>query len=391
MDRIFHHENSGASREITTDYFDDIYDTTPTTATRPHTSNADITALPLLSEPAFNTTTTAIVNDPYGIYNGSPRLNAAHSFEEDGSCDEVTITDLLPASLLFAMDESVQSNIDPNGTRNVANMTEHYNLVAQQIFDDNRVNQTLALVPNMGIATTENHETEDRRSRRDANYHGSRNRWRARDRATSRRSNTARFITNMPPDVRFDEIFDAIPMVGQVNFVTVMLPRLDHRRGLMRPKSAATLAFFTAEAARSFDNHVGLHGFTVRGQDTLVRIDENGSAPLPEDLGTRVLVMEGAANFAHPIFIQQYMRLSYIYYDVDREIRTPLEDGRVRLELRLAAWRRQAQSIYKVILAELSDVLDIRYGPDPCSPSDTAADDMPSGDGGHTHGSTSPD
>ncbi|KAI1858929.1 uncharacterized protein JN550_012287 [Neoarthrinium moseri] len=230
------------------------------------------------------------------------------------------------------------------------------------IHEDCDIKEVIEFIRTMVICERqEDRDLVERRALRDSAYQGAHTARREAARHIEPSKNCAVFITNLAPDVQPWEIFDQLKNLDKVNFLSIMRPKKD------RPNSAASVGFFTPEAARVMLWRTKQSSLMIRGQEALVRVDENCCPPREGLLGhTRVLIVEGKSCWACESALAHYLRLSGMYWQTDRCITTVLEDGSHRLEWRFCAYRHQAEKAYNIIKNELSDLVTVTFGRDPC-------------------------
>ncbi|KAI0014345.1 hypothetical protein F4779DRAFT_612638 [Xylariaceae sp. FL0662B] len=204
-----------------------------------------------------------------------------------------------------------------------------------------------------------------RQARRDANYEGRKTGRRAQMRQIPDEENTALWITNLPPDCTVQDILAQIRGIGKVFALHINRPVLNRIPSQSHRNSAASLAFFSPEAAQKMLQKQKAEPLHVGGLKTLVVYNENKVEPCFDYDCSRVLVMEGDPLIVNPGFLTKFLRERGIHWDTDVAYFFEKRNENW-IEWHFGSYRGQARQAFKEIKKEFGDRVDITYGRDPC-------------------------
>ncbi|KAI0852334.1 hypothetical protein F5Y00DRAFT_258741 [Daldinia vernicosa] len=175
------------------------------------------------------------------------------------------------------------------------------------------------------------------------------------------------WITGLPPKCTISDVLGAIRGIGRVYSLHINPPVHNEKTGKLFPTSAASLTFFTANASNRFLLLQSQHPFSVKGWRTKVGRHRIRAKPFLIYHLSRVLVIKGSPKIVTPenltrIFIERWG----VRFDTDFIDYRPGEQSS-EIIWGFGSFRGQAHSVYINITDQLSGVVTVSYGQDPCA------------------------
>ncbi|RYP88846.1 hypothetical protein DL769_000212 [Monosporascus sp. CRB-8-3] len=229
-------------------------------------------------------------------------------------------------------------------------------------------NTTVAASPQGDIASPTLLWNENREIQRAINYGGKRTvaqqfkMWDLPD-----RMNTALWITGLPSDCTHQDVLAQLRHIGKVYSLHINKPieGPDPTKPL-KPNCAASLAFFTAEAAQIFLQRCKLAPFRVKGRRAFVRPNQNKVAPYYDYAVSRVLIIQGLREYVTVEWLSWYLTdVINMFWDTDRTFLQEI-GAENRLEWHFGSWKSQAEAAHRAIYDKLGEWMTVWYGRDPC-------------------------
>ncbi|RYP63400.1 hypothetical protein DL771_009298 [Monosporascus sp. 5C6A] len=229
-------------------------------------------------------------------------------------------------------------------------------------------NTTVAASPQGDIASSTLPWNENREIQRAVNYGGNRTvaqqfkMWDLPD-----HMNTAVWITGLPSDCTHQDVLAQLRGIGKVYSLHINKPidGPDPTRPL-KPNCAASLAFFTSEAAQTFLQRCRLTPFRVKGRRAFVRPNLNKVPPYYDYGVSRVLIIQGLREYVTVEWLNWYLReVVEMFWDTDRTFLQEI-GAENRLEWRFGSWKSQAEAAHRAIYNKLGEWMTVSYGRDPC-------------------------
>ncbi|RYO76175.1 hypothetical protein DL766_007474 [Monosporascus sp. MC13-8B] len=179
--------------------------------------------------------------------------------------------------------------------------------------------------------------------------------------------NTALWITGLPSDCKHQDLLAQIRGIGKVYSLHINKPIYgpDPTRPL-KPNSAASLAFFTTEAAQVFFQRCKLAPFRVKGRRAFVRPNQNKVAPYHDYGVSRVLIIQGLREYVTVKWLTCYLKeVVGMFWDTDRTFLQEI-GAENRLEWHFGSWKSQAEAVHRAIYNNFGEWMTVSYGIDPC-------------------------
>ncbi|RYO91542.1 hypothetical protein DL764_008277 [Monosporascus ibericus] len=229
-------------------------------------------------------------------------------------------------------------------------------------------NTTVTASPQGDIAPPTLPWSENREMQRAVNYGGNRTvaqqfkMWDLAD-----HMNTALWITGLPSDCTHQDVLAQLRGIGKVYSLHINKPidGPDPTKPL-KPNCAASLAFFTPEAAQIFLQRCKLTPFRVKSRRAFVRPNQNKVPPFYDYGASRVLIIQGLREYVTVEWLSWYLKkVVKMFWDTDR---TFLQEIGVenRLEWHFGSWKSQAEAAHRAIYNNLGEWMTVSYGRDPC-------------------------
>ncbi|RYP89686.1 hypothetical protein DL770_004195 [Monosporascus sp. CRB-9-2] len=242
------------------------------------------------------------------------------------------------------------------------------NLGGAPVLPSRQVNTTVAASPQIDIASPTLPWNENREIQRAVNYGGNRTvaqqfkMWDLAD-----HMNTALWITGLPSDCTHQDVLAQLRGIGKVYSLHINKPinGPDPTKPL-KPNCAASLAFFTPEAAQIFLQRCKLAPFRVKGRRAFVRPNQNKVPPFYDYGASRVLIIQGLREYVTVEWLSWYLKeVVKMFWDTDRTFLQEI-GAENRLEWHFGSWKSQAEAAHRAIYNELGEWMTVSYGRDPC-------------------------
>jgi hypothetical protein len=229
-----------------------------------------------------------------------------------------------------------------------------------------------AINHNRPTAATENGREEAEVNIFSDNYKGEHTMRNASAMNLSPEENCALWLTNLPPDVTYNQLLAQIRNVGRIWCTVINEPDYDRH-----DTAAAKVVFFTPHPAQLLLSKSLTQGLEVSGYP--VRVTHNrvkyGEQPMV-GAASRVLIITGKSTFVNPESLTEFFKERFVF-EID-EI-TPLivqperiKGGRSVVEYRFGSFRCQAQMGKMALEKDRPQGFEkVEFGEDPCEVGDT--------------------
>ncbi|KAK0723633.1 hypothetical protein B0T21DRAFT_294412, partial [Apiosordaria backusii] len=180
--------------------------------------------------------------------------------------------------------------------------------------------------------------------------------------------NTSVFVTNLPPDITYTELFRALALRPCGRIFATHINEADIDKGHMF--SAAKIVFFTKVGARTFlELGLTIRGLRARIVPNRIRVAE----PQIPQSHTRVLHITGPAHLVSIHNLREVFKAHKLEHQDEEIIIHPASafhpPGWNNLEWRFASYRCQAAIAKRIIETKYRKLgMYVRFGLDPCDP-----------------------
>ncbi|EEU36478.1 uncharacterized protein NECHADRAFT_81265 [Fusarium vanettenii 77-13-4] len=186
--------------------------------------------------------------------------------------------------------------------------------------------------------------------------------------------NCALWLTNLPPDVTYQQLLAQIRNVGRIWCTVINAP--DYER---HNTAAAKVVFFTPSPAqrllqKSLTQGLEVNGYAVKVTHNRVKY---GAQTLTGN-ASRVLIVTGKTTFVNPESLTEFFKARFVF-EVDEIIElinqgNRHKGGRSVVEYKFGSFRCQAQMGKMALEKDRPEGFEkVDFGPDPCEVGDTLA------------------
>ncbi|RSM04022.1 hypothetical protein CDV31_010212 [Fusarium ambrosium] len=186
--------------------------------------------------------------------------------------------------------------------------------------------------------------------------------------------NCALWLTNLPPDVTYQQLLAQIRNVGRIWCTVINAPDYDRHN-----TAAAKVVFFTPNPAqrllqKSLTQGLEVNGYAVKVTHNRVKY---GSQTLTGN-ASRVLIITGKTTFVNPESLTEFFKARFVF-EVDEIIElinqgNRHKGGRSVVEYKFGSFRCQAQMGKMALEKDRPEGFEkVDFGPDPCEVGDTLA------------------
>lgn len=186
--------------------------------------------------------------------------------------------------------------------------------------------------------------------------------------------NCALWLTNLPPDVTYQQLLAQVRNVGRIWCTVINAP--DYER---HNTAAAKVVFFTPGPAqrllqKSLTQGLEVNGYAVKVTHNRVKY---GAQTLTGN-ASRVLIVTGKTTFVNPESLTEFFKARFVF-EVDEIIElinqgNRHKGGRSVVEYKFGSFRCQAQMGKMALEKDRPEGFEkVDFGPDPCEVGDTLA------------------
>lgn len=186
--------------------------------------------------------------------------------------------------------------------------------------------------------------------------------------------NCALWLTNLPPDVTYQQLLAQIRNVGRIWCTVINAPDYDRHN-----TAAAKVVFFTPGPAqrllqKSLTQGLEVNGYAVKVTHNRVKY---GAQTLTGN-ASRVLIVTGKTTFVNPESLTEFFKARFVF-EVDEIIElinqgNRHKGGRSVVEYKFGSFRCQAQMGKMALEKDRPEGFEkVDFGPDPCEVGDTLA------------------
>ncbi|KAJ4314159.1 hypothetical protein N0V84_009043 [Fusarium piperis] len=186
--------------------------------------------------------------------------------------------------------------------------------------------------------------------------------------------NCALWLTNLPPDVTYQQLLAQIRNVGRIWCTVINAPDYDRHN-----TAAAKVVFFTPIPAqrllqKSLTQGLEVNGYAVKVTHNRVKY---GAQTLTGN-ASRVLIVTGKTSFVNPESLTEFFKSRFVF-EVDEIIElinqgNRHKGGRSVIEYKFGSFRCQAQMGKMALEKDRPEGFEkVDFGPDPCEVGDTLA------------------